>query len=150
MVLAATVAVGLVGGQAARAAFVETHTSLGLTFSEGADPALFAESYVGLEVSDPVSGDWRGGAAQILARSPSGTPGGDTWTQDGLLVFVVDLNDGESLDFLALADGVVGVAPFPAPVWLSGSALFALGFIGRRKPRARGIGKDRRLAEPSV
>lgn len=33
--------------------------------------------------------------------------------------------------------------PIPAPLWLFGSALLAVGFIGRRKPRASSMGAKR-------
>ncbi len=33
--------------------------------------------------------------------------------------------------------------PIPAPIWLFGSALLAVGFIARRKPRASGMGAKR-------
>lgn len=108
--------------------------TLELVFSEAANPASFGEVLVELALYDGNS--LVDSVFERLSGIPSGSTGGDTITQTGVLVLAVALADGQSLDFEAAADGSVTVIPLPAPVWLFGSALFALGFIGRRKPRA--------------
>lgn len=105
--------------------------TLGLAFSEAAAPVLLGEAHVELAVYD--GNLLVDSVFDSLASSPSGTPGGDTLSRVGSLDFAVVLNDGESLDFLASAEGSVGVVPLPAPVWLFGSALLALGFLGRAR-----------------
>jgi len=114
-VLATALVAGLVGWQAARAS-VDASASPGV--------GAFYASCIGCSIGSLERSDW------VIAGLDSETDG--TRSQPDWLGGGATTSSPTETEI-----------PIPAPLWLFGSALLAVGFIGRRKPRASGMGAKR-------